>query len=314
MSKKTLGSLVLGVVIAGGVVGGSMCIEKVDPGYAGIVYSVSGGMTGETIGQGWHFVTPMKKVITYPVSTETMYLSKDVKQGSKDDDSFDVISKGGKPVTVDAELSYRFDGEMLSHVFSKWRGQSPSHIQDVYIRARIKEVANTVTSQYDVLDIYGQKLPEINGKILQALQEDLAIDGIVVERFALTNVVPDPDTTAAIQAKVDAQQKLEQDKIEAERQAIENQKLIDKKIAEQEQANIENTERNKRIQQNAEAEANATLMKAEAEAKANKMISESLTGSLLELRRTEAWEAGGSQVPTIQGGDVTPFVDMRNNK
>lgn len=312
MSKKALGSVVLGIIIAGGTLGSAMCLEKIEPGYAGIVYSLNGGVEEDTLGQGMHFVPPFKKVISYPVSTETMYLSRDSKQGSKEDDSFNVISKGGKTVTVDAELSYSYKEDMLHKVFTKWRGKAPHDIESSFIRARIKESCNQITSQYDVLDIYGEKLPEINVKIFENLKDDLSEVGINVENFALTNVEPDPDTTLAIQAKVNAQQKLEQDKIEAERQAVENQRKIDQEIAKQKQENILNEERNKRIEANAAAEAKAIKLKADAEAEANKKISASLSKELLELKKTEAWQAGGSQVPTIQGGDVTPFVDMRS--
>lgn len=313
MSKKLLGSVILGFVIVVGAGGALTCIEKINPGYAGIVYSLNGGVQEETLGQGMHFVSPFKKIIAYPVSTETMYMSRENDEG-KGNGSFPVISKGGKTVTVDAEFSYSYQEDMLHKVFTKWRGKSPRDIEDSFIKARIKESCNKVTSQYDVLDIYGEKLPEINSKIFDSLKETLDDVGITVENFALTNVAPDPDTQAAIQAKVDAQQKLEQDKIEAERQAVANQKAIDMEKAKQEQENIQNTERNKRIKENAAAEAEAIRLKAEAEAEANKKISASLTENLLELRKTEAWQAGGSQVPTIQGGDVTPFVDMRGSK
>ena len=302
----------IGVLVVLLIFGGltcALCLRKVAPGYAGIVYSMNGGLQDNTLSQGWHFIGIGKKLITYPVSTETMYLSKDEQESSKGDDSFNISTKDGKLVNVDAELSYHYDNERLKHVFSKWRGKSSEEIEATYIRARIKEAANEISSKYPVMEVYGEKRSELNKKVFEQLAAKLEEDGIILETFNFTRIEPDEQTKKAIQEKVDAQQKLEQDKIEAERQEITNQKNIAIKEAEAEAARIEAVAHAERLKINAEAEAEAIRIKAEAEAKANEALSKSLTGNVLELRKIEAWENGG-QVPQVQGGNVNPIISM----
>ena len=62
-----------------------------------------------------------------------------------------------------------------------------------------------------------------------------------------------------------------------------------------------------------EAKGKASAIKTEAEAKAyaNKIISESLTEMLVESQKTERWNG---VEPSVIGGNVSPIIDMRNNK
>lgn len=306
MNKRLVGAITIGVsiLVAGGFV--FSCLEKVPAGYSGVVYSFNGGVTGEVLGQGLHFLSPFERVAKYPVSTETMYLAKGEEEGGKNDNSFEISTKDGKMVDVDVELSYHYEHERLDDVYTKWRGKSPKEIEDTYIRARVKAVANEVTSTYAVMDVYGEKRTELNQKVFKQLSEILSKDGILLETFNFTRIEPDPKTQEAIQAKVDAQQKLEQDKIEAERQAVTNQKNIDIKKAEAEQARIEAEAKAERMEISAKAEAEAIRIKAEAEAEANKKLGESLNDKLLTLKKYQKWD--GSQ-PQVQGSS-TPIINL----
>lgn len=298
--SKLVGGIVAGVLVFSALVGTAVCTTRVAPGYAGIVYSMNGGVQQDILSQGWHLVAPTKKVIAYPISTETMYLSKERQEGSEGDDSFNITTKDGKLVNVDCELSYHYDAEKLGQVFTKWRGKSSTDIEQTYIRARIKEAANNITSQYSVMDVYGEKRPELNKTVYEQLKETLGQNGIILETFNFTRIEPDAQTQQAIQEKVDAQQKLEQDKIEANRQAVENQKNIDKATAEAEQAKIK-----------AQGEADAILIEAEAQAKANQELAKSLTDAVIKHEGIEAWKQGGSQVPIVSG-DTTPILNMQD--
>ena len=101
--------------------------------------------------------------------------------------------------------------------------------------------------------------------------------------------------------------------IEAQRQEVTNQKNIAIKTAEAEQAKIEAEAKAERIKINAEAEAEAIKVKAAAEAEANKKLAESLSDKVLALKEIEAWEAGGSLVPQVQGSS-TPILNIGGNK
>lgn len=51
MSKSKIGGVIAGVVIIGGLVLGMSCTEKIKPGYVGVIYSIGGGIDGETLGK-----------------------------------------------------------------------------------------------------------------------------------------------------------------------------------------------------------------------------------------------------------------------
>lgn len=72
MKKKGLiGAIVTAIVLIAVVVGVIMCIEKIPVGYEAVVYNINGGVSGETLGTGWHVVSPTKKVKNFTISVDT---------------------------------------------------------------------------------------------------------------------------------------------------------------------------------------------------------------------------------------------------
>lgn len=295
MNARKVGASILTLLLVCAAVVTFTCLEKVPAGYVGVVYSLNGGVTEEVLGQGLHIISPFERIADYPVSTETMYLSKDKMEGSKHDDSFDISTKDGKPVNVDVELSYRYDADKADDAYTKWRGKTPSEIEDTYIRARVKSVANEVTSQYGVMDVYGEKRTELNQKVYEKLSNILGEDGIILETFNFTRIEPDENTLLSIQKKVDAQQMLEQQKIEAEQAKIEAEKKIVEANAQAEAELIK-----------AKANADSQIIKAEAEKKANALVSDSLDEKVLRLKELQKWDGS---LPMVQG-ESTPIIKI----
>lgn len=64
VKKGFIGAIVLAVILFGGVILGLMCTERIPAGYVGVVYNMNGGVDGEVLQQGWHLVSPTKKVTT----------------------------------------------------------------------------------------------------------------------------------------------------------------------------------------------------------------------------------------------------------
>lgn len=66
MSKTgKLGGVILGVVLIGGAAVGINCMEKVPAGYVGVVYNFSSGISDQVLSQGWHLVSPTRKLPVY---------------------------------------------------------------------------------------------------------------------------------------------------------------------------------------------------------------------------------------------------------
>ena len=223
----------------------------------------------DVLGQGFHMVAPWRKVVEYPVSTETVYYTKNSDDGDdKKDNSINVNTKDGKQVNVSVTYSYHMDPENLSAVFVKFRGQKIEAIEAGYVKNEMYQAMNEVTSQYSLMDLVGDKRPEINEKILNKFRDSLAEFGIIIETFNLSDVVPDEATKEAIQKVVNAQNVLEQAKIEKQTAEVEAEKARVK----------------------AKGAADAALIEAEGQAQANAKLQGSLTEQIIRQRAVEKWD------------------------
>lgn len=297
--KGFIGSIVTGVLIIGIIVCGFACTERVPAGYVGVVYNMSGGVTGETLGQGWHIVSPTKNVTLYSVGIEQSYLTSDSKGDSKEDESFSTPTADGKSLTVDLEFSYKYDINRVTDVFTQFKGASGKEVKDIFIKPKMIAWTQEVTAKYPVTDVFGDKRQELNEALDTYLKEKFDKYGIVIDTVNFTNISTDPETQEAIQKKVNAQQELELARIQKQTAQVEAEKEKDVAQINAEKAKIE-----------AQGKAEAELIKADAEAKANKKISDSLTDELLTMIKYNRWDG---KVSYISGG-ATPIVNIGENE
>ena len=179
--NQRLGIMGIGVAMLVVVIGLFLSTYKINPGYAGVVYNMDGGIESDVLGQGFHMVAPWRKVVEYPVSTETVYYTKNNDDGDdKKDNSINVNTKDGKQVNVSVTYSYHMDPENLSAVFVKFRGLKIEVIEAGYVKNEMYQAINEVTSQYSLMDLVGDKRPEINEKILNKFKVSLAEFGIII--------------------------------------------------------------------------------------------------------------------------------------
>lgn len=282
--SKVVGSIGIGFVFIVLLIFGYSCTYKVDPGYAGVIYSMDGGIENETLGQGFHVVAPWKKVIEYPVSTETVYYTKSNDDGDeKKDNSINVNTKDGKQVNVSVTYAYHMDEVQLPSVFEKFRGQKSEVIEAGYMKNEMYQAINEITSQYSLMELVGDKRPQINEAILDKFRSSLEPYGIVIETFNLSDVVPDEQTKEAIQAVVNAQNALEKAKVEKEQAEVDAEKA---RVA-------------------AKGKADAELIEAKGTAAANAKLQESLTPLIVEQRKLDKWDG---KLPGIVAGDSNLLI------
>lgn len=295
--KGKIGAVIIGLVVIVCLVGAIICLEKVPTGHVGVVYNMSGGVDGEVLTQGWHLVSPTKKVTTYSIGIEQSYLTSDDKGDSPDDESFNVPTSDGKTVRVNLEFSYRFDEDRVADTFVMFKGKSGESIKDTFIKPKIVAWAQEVTAKYPVTDVFGDKRTEINAELDTYLKEKFDQYGILIDTVNFTDISVDAETAAAIQKKVTAQQELELANIEAETAKVQAEK--DKEVAQiaAEKALIE-----------AESEAEVLRIQAEAEAEANRQIAASLTNELVEKIKYEKWNG---ELPTVSGGSSIVSIDPK---
>lgn len=305
--KGKIGGIATGIIIALIIIIGLACSERVPAGYVGVVYNMAGGVTGETLNQGWHIVSPTKKVTIYSIGIEQSYLTSDSRGDSKEDESFLTPTADGKSLRVDLEFSYRYNPNRVTDVFIQFKGQSGKEVKDSFIKPKMFAWTQDVTAKYPVTDVFGDKRQELNEALDKYLKEKFDKYGIVIDTVNFTNISTDAETQAAIQKKVTAQQEMELAEIEAKTAKIQAEK--DKEVAlisaqkDKEKAEIEA----ERLRIEAEGKAEAQKIAAEAEAEANRKIAESLTPELIEKIKYEQWNGELSQVVS---SNTTPLVSI----
>lgn len=308
-NKGLVGGISLGVLLVIGLIVLALCTTKINPGYTGVVYSISGGVAEETLGQGWHIVSPGKKVTEYSIGIEQSYLTATKDGDSEDDDSFSAPSADGKGLQMELTFTYRYDADQVSDIFTRFKGRSGKDLLVTFIKPNVISWTKEVTAKYPVTDILGEKRAELNGVLSEYLAEKFAPYGIIIENASLINIEVDDETRKAITAKVTAQQELELARIEEQTAKVQAEK--DKEVAliaadqERETAKI-NAEKAK-IQ--AEGEAEAKRIAAEAEAAANQKIAQSLTPELIEKLKLEMWD--GKLPDTILGGNTSSLIQVK---
>lgn len=268
-----VGGAVLGTILVGGIILGTMSIASIEAGHAGVVWNRNGGLEDQTLGQGWHLISPLKRITEYPVSTNTVEYA-DVQVGTSD----------GKPITTSFSYNYHIDVDKLPAIFNKFKGQSSETLEEGFLRQRLTEAAKNVTTKYSVIELLGSESQEIALAIQKGFAEDVKDIGFIIESVTFTPPTPDAQTAEAIQAKVDAQQKLEQQKYELEKAKL---------VAE-----------TQRVQ--AQGNADKILIEAEGQAKANKILQQSLTDELIQMQIAEKWDGTLPQVT----GETVPMITL----
>lgn len=290
-----IGGIVIALVLIFGLITAITCLERVPTGYVGVVYNMSGGVDGEVLTQGWHLVSPTKKVTTYSIGLEQSYLTSEDKGDSPNDESFNVPTSDGKTVKVNLEFSYRFDEDRVAETFTLFNGKDGETIKDTFIKPKIVAWTQEVTANYPVTDIFGDQRTAINAELDVYLREKFDQYGIIIDTVNFTDISVDAETAEAIQKKVNAQQELELANIEAQTAKVQAEK--EKEVAEiqAEQALIQ-----------AQAQADALEIAAQAEAEANAKIAASLTPELIEKIKYEQWN--GQMPSTMAGTDSSILI------
>lgn len=271
--SKIIGGVLAGIVVGGGLVAGALCTERIPAGYVGVQYSVSGGVQDEVLTQGWHLVSPTKKVTLYSIATETFVMSADERAGSKDNESFDLTCSDGT-VNVDFEMQYTFDSSQVTNVFNKYRGVDGETVISTNLRSKIKTIANEVLSRYTVLEAHLEKKSEVNKALTEALREELGKLGIFVESATLPATRVSDSIQQSINSRTQKAQELEAEKLNQE-----------KALLEQETAKIQ----------------------AETERIKNEEISKSLTKEMLIQMAIEKWDG---KLSTVSGSNANAILNI----
>ena len=263
-------------------VGAVLCTERVHTGYVGVVYSAK-GVEQQTISQGWHFMSPLKHVSEFPITQQRVVFSNAPSDyGAKEhaDWHIDAPANGGT-IAINLTVNYNFLPEHVIELYTKFGGMDGESLMESKIQNDIIAYVKEVTPQFSVMQIYSDDRAGVNTAITNYLNEKLTAEyGINVSSALIVDAQPDDTLMQKIRAKEQAKQ--------------------DAEIAElNKQTALAQAETDK---VKAQTEADVKMIEAQAEADANKVLSESITPELIQMKEAEARLKHGWV--TVQGADT----------
>lgn len=278
-----MSKIIIAIVLVTAIIGGIFCVsslERIEAGEVGVVYSMKDGVQDEVLQQGVHFINPFLKVNEFPISQQQLVLSNNPADYNTDehpDWHIDAPADGGM-VKLNLTINYRFMPDRVVGLYEKFRGMDGETLVENMVQNSIIAYIKEVTPRFTVMEIYSTKRAEVGRAITEYLNSKLNEEyGINIESALIIDVQLD----ATLQQKIQAKEQAKQDAEKAE---------LDKAtaIAQAETAKVK-----------AQADADVAIIKAEAEAKANKLISDSITENLIDLKEAEARQKHGWI--TVQG-------------
>lgn len=276
---KKFMAIFVAFLVAVGVV---LCTERVHTGYVGVVYSAK-GVEQQTISQGWHFMSPLKHVSEFPITQQRVVFSNAPSDyGAKEhaDWHIDAPANGGT-IAINLTVNYNFLPEHVIELYTKFGGMDGESLMESKIQNDIIAYVKEVTPQFSVMQIYSDDRAGVNTAITNYLNEKLTAEyGINVSSALIVDAQPDDTLMQKIRAKEQAKQ--------------------DAEIAElNKQTALAQAETDK---VKAQTEADVKMIEAQAEADANKVLSESITPELIQMKEAEARLKHGWI--TVQGADT----------
>jgi regulator of protease activity HflC (stomatin/prohibitin superfamily) len=244
----------------------------------------TGKFQSEPLNPGLHFFIPVLqkvipvntriRLITYSndMSTELGDKFRNFEGGLRRNRAIPVLDKRGLTVNIDLAVQYSLKAESAPATIAKWG----SSWEEKIINSKVREVVRDVVGQYTA-----EQLPEMRNTIATAIQtkvtekvDALEHQPVVLSSVELRNIVLPPK----IKEKIEEVQAAKQDVTIAE-QEKEKAKQHAQKAAEIARGQAEKN----RIE--AQGEADKIRIEAEEQAKANTLISNSLTAELLQLEQ-----------------------------
>lgn len=260
-------------------------VTYIEPGHVGIViHRGGGGVDPQPLGPGFHLRNPLLTQINeYPTFMQTLVLTKDPTEGSANNDEINVNSIEGQPLSLDVSMSFELRPDKVPQLYSTFRTDVYT-IQHGFIKQAIRQSLQEVVGNEEIAAILGPKKAEVVARTQAALQKRVDAYGIDVKQFTLNEFRAPKAVMDAISLKNVMQQ-----------QALTAQNELQKNTFQAQGDSIK-----------AVGRAKAILAEAEAQAKANDLLSRSITANLVQYEMAKRWNG---QMPTVTGGAM-PMLQL----
>jgi len=265
--------VVLGIIvlIIIGVLAAS-AVQIVDAGHRGVLLHWNAvDVTFPPLDEGLHFVVPFQDTVVN-MEVRTLLFVKGTSSASKD----------LQTVTTEVTVNYHPDPESINILYK----EVGLNYQNRIIAPAVEEVVKQVTANYNAEELI-TKRPLVKSDIEQEITKRLNVYNLITEVISITDFQFSALFSAAIESKVEAEQKAFK--------------------AENDLKRIEVEARQRAAQ--AEGLAAANIAEAQGEAEAIRIINAALAQNpaYLEWLKTQAWDG---KLPLVVGEGGTPFIQI----
>jgi regulator of protease activity HflC (stomatin/prohibitin superfamily) len=266
------------------------CQEHVEPGYVGVIVSLSGddkGVHEKVVGVGKYFIGWNEDLHLFPTFTKTYNWTKSPTEGNTNDESISFQTKEGTNVNGDFGITMSVNPQKAAILFQKYR-RNVDEIIDSVLRNSVRDGLVAEASSMGIEQVMSEGKIGMIERVAARVQKQVAVDGINVEKISIIgDFRPPANIVEAINAKIQATQ----DAIRVENQLRQTEAEAKKTVMA------------------ARAQGEALLAQAEAEAKANRLLQESLSPNLISKMWIQKWDGA---LPTYSGANSmpTPMLNM----
>lgn len=273
--KKTMKSIILGVVGFILLITLFFSCERIDAGHVGVkvnLYGTGKGVDDVTECTGMVFYNPFTtKIYEFP----TYIQHKEYTKTEDVDNSFIVNSKDGSEFHVSPIVNYSVQRERVPFIFAKYRRSLPE-IEVGFLKTAVYDAFRLATNKYTADELISNRAV-FEVEVRRLLESQLQKEGFIINQFTSNLIYPE-----TFKKSIEAKNNAVQSALMAENQVKTAEAQAKIKIA------------------TAEGNAQAMLTAAKAEAEANSLKQKTITPMLLQLEWINKWNG---KLPETMLGD-----------
>lgn len=261
----------------------------IPPGHVGVfINKITGKINTEPVHSGYKLKMPFfQQIIEYPFYMQTIILTQSGTKASPNNEEINVNSIEGQPVSCDVSLSFTLSPEKIPFLYTSFR-QDIDHISHGYIKQTIRQAMQEVMGKMAITDFLGKAKAEAVNKVEDLLVQRLKQYGFDIKQFTINEIrAPELVINAISQKNV-----MEQDALKAQNELL--------KIKYEAQQKVELSK----------GQSQALLMEAQAQAKANNILTQSINNTLVEYKAIDKWDGNMPTVSTGKSGGAVPLINM----
>ena len=263
----------------------------VPAGNVGVKVNLLGGDKGvdsEVVGVGRYWLGWNEELYLFPTFMQNYVWTAGVDEGSPNDESISFQTADGMTANADLGISYSIDPDKVAVIFQTYR-RGVEEITDTFLRNMVRDALVKQASNKPIEYVYGAGKSELLAAVQKDVSDQVGPLGINIGKIYWIGEIRLPQTVIdSINAKNAATQMAQQRLNEVQQSKAE----ADKKI------------------EDARGVAESILKVAEAQAKANKVLAESITPEFIQYQALEKWN--GVLPTSVLSDVVTPMLNLKN--